>query len=328
MTTNRFLGKAGGRSRYGVCGVVLLAIAGCTNLPSMPSLSPSPAALQLDIVPKLAPGQIVHPKRPVVLHVAKYADARPAARSGKIGDVGAPVFGMHGTELVMEDVPGTVTAAIMNQFSAIGFQTVAVGGATAAANGDFELSGVVKEFSMNIAGRDEVSIVVETTLRDTRRGGVLWSGAVAEKADRFAGVAGNTRTSITRYLSAALAKVSAKTRDAIRDSIVQTYPDLFSQAASADDATPGVTVLVAPPDRATTSQAARPGMTGQLSITTIPSRAKVYVADIYYGLSPLRLELEPGVHTLHLKLEAFKATTEKVSVRKGETTELEIRLEK
>ena len=333
MKTNRLLAKVGGLFRDGVYGAVLLGVAGCTNLPSLslpslPSFGFTPAALQLDVAAKPAPGEIVHPKRPIVLQVAKYADARPVAPSRKIGDIKATVLDMHGTELVMEDLSGTVTAAMANQFSASGFQTVANGGKAAAGSADFEISGVIREFSMNIGGRDEVSIVVETTLRDTRSGGILWSGAVAEKADRYAGVTGNTRSSIIRYLSVALAKVSAKTRDAISGSIMQTYPDLFGQTEPARDSTPGVTVLVAPPERVIASQATRPGMTGQLAITTIPARAKVYVADVYYGLSPLKLELEPGIHTLHFKLEAFKTATEKVSVRKGETTELEIRLEK
>lgn len=325
MKTNRLLGKVGSFFRYGIYGVVLLGVAGCT---SMPSFGPTPAALQLDIAAKLAPGQIVHPKRPIVLRVAKYADARSAAPSRKIGDIKATVFDMFGPELVMEDPAGTVTAAMVNQFSASGFQTVADGGKTSAGGADFEVSGVVREFSMNIGGRDEVSIVVETTLRDTRGGGILWSGAVAEKADRYAGVTGNTRSSITRYLSGALAKVSTKTRDAISASIMQTYPDRFDQAAPVRDSTPGVTVLVAPPERTSASQAVRPGMTGQLAVTTTPARAKVYVGDVYYGLSPLKLELEPGIYTIHFKLNTFKTATEKVSVRKGETTELEIRLEK
>ncbi|MDO8705532.1 MAG: PEGA domain-containing protein, partial [Sulfuricaulis sp.] len=211
-----------------------------------------------------------------------------------------------------------------------GFQTVTEGGKAAAGSADFEIFGVIREFSMNIGGRDEVSIVVETTLRDTRGGGILWSGAVAEKADRYAGVTGNTRSSIARYLSGALAKVTAKTRDAIGASIRQTYPERFDQAAAAAarDATPGVTVLVAPPGRMSASQAARPGMTGQLATTTIPARAKVYVGDVYYGLSPLKLALEPGIYTIHFKLVAFKTATEKVSVRQGETTELEIRLKR
>ena len=320
MKTNQLLGNVGSLFRHGVYGVILLGVAGCT---SMPSFGPAPAALQLDVTPKLAPGQIVHPKRPIVLRFSEYTDARPAAPSTKIGDIKATVLDMHGTDLVVENLSSTVTAAMVNQLSASGFQTVADGGKTAAGSADFEISGVIREFSMNITGRDAVSIMVETTLRDARSGGILWSGAVAEKTDRYAGVTGNTRSSITRYLSGALAKVSAKTRDAISETIVQTYPERFDQAAP--DATPGVTVRVAPPGRMSASQAARPEMTGRLAITTIPARAKVYVADVYYGLSPLTIELQPGIYTINFKLDEFKTATEKVSVREGETTELEIR---
>jgi hypothetical protein len=314
--------------RYGFYCVLFAAALGLAGCAGMPFFGSTPAALQLDIAAKIEPRDVVHPRRAVVLRVATYTDARPGAPSGKIGDIKSTVRDLHAAELVMEDLPGTVTAAMMNQLSAIGFQTVVAGGMTADASGDFELSGVIREFGIVIAGRDEVSIVVETTLRDSRGGGVLWSGVVAEKADRFAGVAGNSRSSIARYLSVALAKVSVKTRDAVSGSIVKTYPDLFDQAAPARSETPGVTVLVAPPERVTASQAAQTGVTGRLEITTTPPRAKVYVADVYHGLSPLRLDLEPGIYTLNFKLEAFKTATEKVSVRKGETTELEIRLER
>ena len=325
------LGSSAGRPfMWGICGLVLLGVAGCSSLPSMsmPSLSLTSPPLQLDIAANPAPGQIVPARRPIVLHVARYAAAGPAATSGKVGEISAGVNDMLGTELHVQDVSGTVTAAMAKQLGASGFQTVVGGGKAAAGSRDFEVSGVIKEFSMNIAARDEVSIVVETTLRDGRNGGILWSGVVTEKADRFAGVTGNTWSSITRYLSDALAKVSAKTRDAISESIMQTHPELFQQAASARPSAPGVSVLVAPPRQAPASQAVGPGMTGRLTIATTPSRAKVYVADVYYGLSPLKLDLEPGIHTLHFKLEAFKTATEKVSVRKGETTELEIKLEK
>jgi hypothetical protein len=37
--------------------------------------------------------------------------------------------------------------------------------------------------------------------------------------------------------------------------------------------------------------------------------------------------LEPGIYTLHFKLDGFKTATEKVSVRKGDATELEIGLQ-
>jgi hypothetical protein len=54
----------------------------------------------------------------------------------------------------------------------------------------------------------------------------------------------------------------------------------------------------------------------------------VYLDGVYYGLSPLRLEMEPGVHAISVKLEGYKMVTEKVSVRKGDNTEMELSLER
>ncbi|MDE2309382.1 MAG: PEGA domain-containing protein, partial [Betaproteobacteria bacterium] len=48
---------------------------------------------------------------------------------------------------------------------------------------------------------------------------------------------------------------------------------------------------------------------------------------VYYGLSPLRLEMEPGVHTISVKMEGYRMVSEKVSVRKGDSTEMDLSLE-
>ncbi len=45
-------------------------------------------------------------------------------------------------------------------------------------------------------------------------------------------------------------------------------------------------------------------------------------------MSPLRLEMEPGVHAISVKLEGYRMVTEKVSVRKGDNTEMELNLER
>ena len=67
---------------------------------------------------------------------------------------------------------------------------------------------------------------------------------------------------------------------------------------------------------------------GTFSLTTVPSRARVYGDDVYYGTSPLKLELDPGVTVFRFKLDGYKTVTQKVSIRRGETTELDIKLEK
>ena len=53
-----------------------------------------------------------------------------------------------------------------------------------------------------------------------------------------------------------------------------------------------------------------------------------YVDDVYYGTSPLRLEFDPGVKLFHFELPGYKTVAEKVSIRSGETTELEVHFEK
>jgi hypothetical protein len=314
----------------GRIGLVLavLVLAGCSGMKSisMPSLSLTAAPLELDLAAQPTAGQGVKGKRPVTVSIANYVDARATPNSEKIGDITAAVNDMLGTELRLRDVAGTVTTAMENQLRASGYQVVAGSGQAAVA--DFVLSGAIREFSLDIGGRDYVAIAVETTLRDAR-GGIVWSGLVSERADRFAGVTGNSRASIARYLGAALAKVTGKTRDAIDESVMRALPELFDQAAPVRPATPGVTVLAARPEPAQSRPAVQSiGASGRLTLATTPSRAKVYLADVYYGLTPLALDLEPGIHTLTLKLDGYPSATEKVSVRKGETTELETRFAK
>ena len=67
---------------------------------------------------------------------------------------------------------------------------------------------------------------------------------------------------------------------------------------------------------------------GLFLINTKPTRAKVYLDGVYYGLSPLRLEMEPGVHALSVKMEGYKTVDEKVSVRKGDSTEMDLTMER
>jgi hypothetical protein len=66
---------------------------------------------------------------------------------------------------------------------------------------------------------------------------------------------------------------------------------------------------------------------GTLIVTTTPDRAKVYVDGVYFGLSPLHVEMTPGVRSVIAKSEGYHPASEKVSIRKGDSTELELVLE-
>src|SRR3989338_7965259 len=136
--------------------------------------------------------------------------------------------------------------------------------------------------------------------------------------------------------------------EAVSSSLIASRPELFNLTAGTKPI-PGVTVYVAPAAAKAAPAAtvapgygAQPGATapppaymprasataGLLLVNTNPQRAKVYLDGVYYGLSPLRLEMEPGVHAISVKLEGYKMITEKVSVRKGDNTEMELNLDR
>lgn len=323
--------------------VLTIGLAGCSSLPDMPKMPKMPDMPSFGMSPVIIPvgmeasadaAQAFHPRQAISLHVTKYADARPAAPSRKLGDINATIMDAAGSELALsEDIPVAVTGAMSRQLAVTGFQVN-----ESNASAEFEVSGVIKAFSLNIGERDAVEIVLETTLRDTRSGAVLWSGRVTEKADRFAGISGNTKKTISSYLNDALKIVTAKTRAEILASLAAAHPEWFASMAMMPKTTPGVMVLVSPK---TTPVAASPvaaaatpapvevvAASGTLMVVTRPSRAKVYLADVYYGFSPIRLELPPGIHAVTVKLEGFRTTTEKVSVRRSAITEVEVKLEK
>jgi len=281
-------------------------------------------------------------KYAVSVHVNLYTDARKIDSPRKIGTGAHFVSGMSGNDILLDrDVAVLVTGAMKNRLDEVGFQV------DEAQNGNalFELSGVVKELRYDVKARDEVEIVIETSLKETGTGMVIWSGIVVEKNDRFAGVSGNSKKDVANYLSKELGIVTQKTIEAIRDSLVAARPGLFNLTPGAKVIS-GVTVLTAPTvdntpvptppalqivpmhavNGAASVQAA--ATKGVLLINTKPARASVYLDDVYYGLSPLRLEMAPGVYSISAKLEGYKKVTEKVSVRIAETTEMELSLER
>lgn len=65
-----------------------------------------------------------------------------------------------------------------------------------------------------------------------------------------------------------------------------------------------------------------------LIVGTVPGRAKVYLNNVYQGVTPLKVEMEPGVHAVSIKLEGYRMVAEKVTVRSGEHTEMDLTLER
>lgn len=278
-------------------------------------------------------------KYAATIRVMDYVDQRKISNPRYLGQMTAQVRGMSGKELLTDqDVAAIATAAIKKRFDAEGYQVVEGAGAAV-----FEVSGVVKELTLNVKNRDDIVIAIETTLKEVATGKVVWQGLVNEKNDRFAGVSGNNKEDVMAYLNKELGVVNTKTVDAISASLMASHPELFNLTPGTRPI-PGVTVYVAPslpkaavpvvpvvvPKSEVAASTYRPHASdtnGLLSVNTTPPRAKVYLDGVFYGLSPLRLEIEPGIHAIGVKLEGYKMVAEKVSVRRGDNTEVELNLE-
>ena len=311
--------------RLAVLGLVVALVSACSSMSDLSAVEPIRIA---DPPPVNANASLV--KYAATIRVMPFTDARMVANPYKVGTGAVNVSGLRGKDIVLDqDVATIVTNAMKRRLGETGFQVHEEQDSIAL----FELSGIVKELTYNVLARDKVAIGIETTLEEISTGQVVWSGIVVEKDEHFAGVSGNIKEDVANYLGKKLDIVTTKTSDAISASLMIVHPELFNLAPGAKPV-PGVTVLVAPGapveyGESTTAYQPRVNTSsGLLLINTIPARAKIYIDSVYYGLSPLKLELDTGVHALSVKMDGYKMTMEKVSVRKGDSTEVELKLER
>jgi hypothetical protein len=268
-------------------------------------------------------------KYAATIRIAGYTDERKLGDARRVGVAKARVVGLGGTEIRLDrDVAEVVADSVSKRLEDAGFRVLERDDKSAL----FELSGAVRDLSLDVRERDFISISVLTTLKEIASGKVVWSGEVVQKNDRFAGISGNSKKDIADYLQRELGVVSGKTADAISASLMASRSDLFNLMPGTK-AIPGVTVFVAPngigsaaPDTSMLNPMHE--APGKLVVRTEPARAKVYIDGVYFGLSPLNIESAAGIRTVEVKLKGYKSTSEKVAVRFGALTELEFQLEK
>ena len=291
---------------------------------------------ELHVEPQVEAGgrPLLRAGQPLRARVATFVDERGKSPR-KLGDIRAIVRGIYGTELKLDrDVATLVGEVTRAQLAADGLRLVDAGG-----EADIVVEGVVKAFSLDVAGRDERNIRIEVSLVDGASGKLLWAGAIADRDDRYAGVNGNSRASIAAYLDEGVANYATRLGAVLHEILPKIYPDAVESARpAAHTAVPGVTTLQAPvapsvvvPPAPIAAPVAKPtsaATTGHFVVQTMPPRARVYVGDVYQGMTPLRLELPVGVATIGLRLGGYRSVTEKVAIRAGETIELELALEK
>ena len=261
-------------------------------------------------------------KYPVLLRLSAYQDARDVSDPHLLGVATTRVLGMTGKDIMLDsEVAAVVGASMKKRLSDDGLQFVE------ADQAQFQLSGVVKVLSVDIKERDQLNIAIESTLTETSSGRVIWSGVVAEKRERYAGVSGNSKGDVAALLKSGLATVTHKTSESILSVLMATRPELFGAAGVAKAAS-GVTVYTNTPVPAVSVAAiSQPiSATGKLALTSVPGSVKVYVDDIYYGLTPLEAEMPAGIYQLRFELDGYGKSSEKVSVRRGDRTELKVEL--
>lgn len=258
-------------------------------------------------------------KGPLSIEVSQFTDSRPSLNETdrrRIGEISATVSDIFVNHLTLSEDPASlVRKAFVSEAKAMGYDVREAG---AGGTADFILTGDVLAFRLDIGARDEVEISLKASFTDNKTGNAVWSGTETVKEDRFAGVMGNSRRTVSLYITDSLSRVVGKT--------LKEAGPLLAKAAE-----PEPEVLAAPPSLTPSTPPPPPPPAyepGKLSIKTTPAKARVYIGDVYYGMTPITIEMEPGIYDLTIKHSGFRSAKERVSVRKGETTEFEATLEK
>lgn len=243
-------------------------------------------------------------KESFIAAIAPYKDERKQVDRKKLGNITSPVFGIDSTELILKkDIADFVTDAFKEQLQLAGFKTMVEDNIQ---DSDILIQGSVKAFSLDIGPKDTIEIEIETTAKDAKSGNILWSGSAIEKNERFAGVMGNTKETIAKYISSSLARVVKKTLTDIASAIEKTRPKSV-------EAVKEEIIL---------------GSEGRLSLSSVPSKTRVFIDDVYYGFTPITINLAPGIYTVNFKMDGFKKVAQKIAVRKGRVTEFTVVMEK
>ncbi|MBI5237385.1 MAG: PEGA domain-containing protein [Deltaproteobacteria bacterium] len=240
-------------------------------------------------------------KEPVSVKVGDILDERVAAKDAssnprRIGTITVTVFDMHSGDIVLsEDIPALVSKALKEELNLAGY-TVKEGEDGEA---DFVVTGAVTDFRLDIGARDEIAVATGIKFSDKLSGTAVWTGEAKEEGTRFAGVTGNSRKSISDYISFTLSR-------ALRDALAEAGSELIKAKSGAGQ---------------------RQGK-GSFAVSSEPAGARLYINDVYYGPTPANIEMDQGVYELILKKEGYKDYGVRFAVVKGRPTVLEAILEK
>ncbi len=267
------------------------------------------------------------------IYVLRLTDQRQSGKSGsrEIGKIRSTVLDMHTDVLALDTNPSDMlTRTLKAQLQLDGLTL-----SDSAAQADFELSGNLSNLRLDVSGSDEFELVAQLTVRSVPDGKIVWTGQIIEAQERFAGISGNTKDSLNRLLNRGITQWSDKASASLSQHAwgttrVAATPPAPTPIAAPIPAPAPATARAAPQIHVEPTLAA-PGPAkgyGYFSVITMPTRVEVYSDDIYYGLTPLRVMVPTGVMSFDFRFDGHKSVTQKVLIRKDETTELLLQLQK
>ena len=59
---------------------------------------------------------------------------------------------------------------------------------------------------------------------------------------------------------------------------------------------------------------------GRIEVVSKPGGARVYLDGIYYGVTPISLDVIPGVHLLKVHKDGYETSREKIGILDGKST--------
>ena len=213
-------------------------------------------------------------KEPAPVFVSSFEDKRDLSKSPfkdprTIGKIQATVSDITDDKITLsENVVDIVSRAYAKELALAGFTVV-----SEPDKARYLISGEVREFRLEVGSQDEIAIELSYELKEAQGEKTLSSGVASEKGERFAGVMGNSRTTLSNYISASLQK-------AIRRSIEQ----MVAKLPASDGAPAAKEEPINQPSQST----------GSVAVNSTQERAKVYIDGVYYGLTPLKLDLAPA----------------------------------
>lgn len=308
-----------------IVSLLILSFAGCTSFFGAIADTENVLRVREDVKPS---ANARMEKYPITVRMGRYTDSRQTDNPRLLGSSSSRILGLTGNVILSDrDATQLVMESMKKRLAETGLQIVP----DETSSAQFQLSGSVKEMSIDIKDRDYVNIAIESTLTEIVSGKVIWSGVVVERSERYAGVSGNSKKDVANYLRKELGIATTKTSESILSVLMASRPELFNLEVGAkpvqgitlySNGLSGAASAVVPASDESESEASN----GTLSVSSVPSRAKVYVDGVYFGLTPLRAEIAVGVREVSVKLDGYQPADEKVSVRKGDQTELELQL--